>query len=171
MIRKVIWTSEHAPPHVHALKGKRKSVEWDAKFLFSYLTNLVQVDEIDSRHAKGAEPTSKQLKEIAQEIRDELSYFRLEWIRMHPTLDIGLLNKAISIKFNSEHPDGVQVFVYKDKKAGSPVIVKADYSLVPVERIVAGRKINEMVYKTRLILSDGYKLVLTPGLHIQELGT
>ncbi|MGU3590445.1 hypothetical protein ACLBYF_15040 [Methylobacterium brachiatum] len=148
MIKVFIAAEDHPPPHVHA---HHPSEGWTARFRFSFLSDITGLYRFKRRQFR---PTIGTLNDLADAIMQHLPACREEWWNTHgPQNGIGLINQRIETR---AIPTGDKLI--------ARVPLKPDRNMAGI----TAASYNSRNGKVSLSLSDGQKLLLTAGQHIDE---
>ena len=147
-VKVFIGAEDHPPPHVHAY---HPGEGWLARYRFSFLSDVAGLYRFKR---SGRRPTNATLDAIAADIEANIRLCRAEWWNTHGgRAGIGLVNRQAETRPTSSG-DGILVRVALKPEQPSFGIVSAAY--------------NVTTGKVALVLSDGRRLALTAGQHIEE---
>ncbi len=147
-IQVFIGSEDHPPPHVHAWHQREG---WGARFRFSFLSDVVALYRF---RRSGRRPTVATLDQIADQIEQRLPLCRSEWWRTHGARHgTGLVNRQAETR-PATNQDHILVKVALKPEGASAAITSAVY--------------NAVTGKVAVTLSDGRRLSLTAGHHIEE---
>lgn len=147
-IQVFIGSEDHPPPHVHAWHQREG---WGVRCRLSFLSDVVAVYRF---RRSGRRPAAATLDGIADQIEQRLSLCRSEWWHTHGARHgIGLVNRQAEIR-PATNEDRILVKIALKPEGASVTIISAAY--------------NAATGKIVVTLSDGRRLSLTAGHHIEE---